>query len=167
MIRYVSAAYLHSHSPSCFLAGCWGSPSLCPPPSPPLLSLFPLAHIFWNGAADAACVWVCVLPRAALRYCRSYRSVSLRSDISRWTGALLGTTYRCNHAVYRTLPQLSDTCRWDTDLTMVSFLWMSFESTGGGKGGKLRLPSMIFWRNSLCTDVFHLFLSELSSSPGN
>lgn len=28
MIRYVNAAHLHSHSPSCFLAGCRGSPPL-------------------------------------------------------------------------------------------------------------------------------------------
>lgn len=150
MIRYVNAAHLHSHSPSCFLAGCWGSPSLCPPPPSPPLSPLPLAHIFWNGAADAACVWVCVPAQGcSLRYCRCYHLVELRAEISRWeTGALLGTTYRCNHVVSRSLLQLSDTCKWDLDLTMVPFLWTSFETTGGGKRGKLRMSVSIFWKKN-------------------
>lgn len=145
-------------------------PSLCPPPpSPPPLSPLPLAHIFWNGAADAACVWVCIPAKGcSLRYCRCYRLVSLRAEISRWgTGALLGTTYRCIHAVSRTLLQLSDRCKWDSDLTMVSFLWTSFETTRGAKGAKLRMSVLVFWRNSLCTGAFTFLLTWLSSFTGN
>lgn len=144
-------------------------PSLRPsPPSPPPLSLLPLAHIFWNGGADAGCVWVCVPAQGcSFRYRRCYRLVSLRTDISRWgTSALLGTTYRYNHAVYCTLLQLSNTCKWDSDLTMVPFLWTTFETTGGGKRGKLRMSVLIFWRKSLCTEAVSLFLSRLSSFPG-
>ncbi len=57
--------------------------------------------------------------------------------------------------------QLSDTCKWDSDLTMVPFLWTSFETTGGGKGGKLRMSVLVFWRDSLCKGAIILFPSWL------
>lgn len=143
MIRSVNAAHLHSHSPSCFLAGCRGSPSLCPPPpSPPPLSPHPLAHIFWNGGADAACVWVCVfLPRAALSGTdvaiawSHWEQRSLDGERARYLAQLTGATtaspaHRCS---------CPDKCKWDSDLTMVPFLWTSFETPGGGKGGNLKI----------------------------
>ena len=154
--------------PASWLAVEAPPPSLSPPPpSPPPLSPLPLAHIFWNGAADAACVLsVCVPAQGcSLRCRRCYRSVSLRAEISLdgETGALLGTTYRCNHTVSRAPLQLSDTCKWDADLTMVPFLWTSFESTGGGKGGKLWM--LVLWRDSLRTGAVHLLWSWLSFFP--
>lgn len=111
MIRSVNAAHLHSHSPSCFLAGCRGSPL---PLSSTSLSSSSLpssscAHLLERRCRCCLCASVCVPAQGcSLRCCRCYRLVSLRAEISRWgTGALLGTTYRCNHGISRAPLQLS------------------------------------------------------------
>jgi len=148
---------------SCLLAGCWGSPPPLPSSSSSCSPLF-LLRTSTGTALPTLPVCACVPAQGcSLRCCHRCRSVSLRAAISRCgAGALLGTIHKCNRTVSRALLQLSNSCKWDSDLTMVPFLWTSFETTGGGKQGKIRIPVLFFWRHLLCTGAFSVFWSWLS-----
>lgn len=141
-----------------------------PPPSVLLLLLLLLSPLFLLRTSSGTAlpmlpVCECVfLPRAALSGAvvaiawSHWEQRSLDGERVRYLAQLTGAITPSPRAPL----QLSDTCKWDADLTMVPFLWTSFETTGGGKGGKLRMSVLIFWRNSLCTGAISLFLSWLS-----
>lgn len=125
-----------------------------PPPSVlllPLLLLSPLILLRTSSGTAVpmlpVCECVCVfLPRAALSGTdvaiawSHWEQRSLDGERVRYLAQLTGAitaspAHRCS---------CPDKCKWDSDLTMVPFLWTSFETPGGGKGGNLKISVLVF-----------------------
>lgn len=149
MIRSVNAAHLHSQSPSCFWLAV-EAPSLSPLSLPPSSSsLLILLHTSSGTAlpmlpaCECACFWPWLLAQAPPFF--AARSGWEQISVDGETRALPGATHsRCSPTVSCAPLRLSDTCRWDLDLTMVPFLLTCFEIPGGANRGNLRTSLLGF-----------------------
>lgn len=116
-----------------------------PPPPPPPLSSSSCTHLLERRCRCYPRVSARVSGQGCSLRRRFCGSVSLGADIRGWgTRALPGATRRCSPTVSCAPLRLSDTCRWDLDLTMVPFLWTCFEIPGGANGGNLKTTLLAF-----------------------